>query len=76
MIFGIDWGTQPAGPYEPTTEMIGHAFLGRYLLPFEVAGLMLLAALLAAVVVARKEIKDEEPTGSTDEDASSSGDPP
>ena len=41
-----------------TTETIGAAFLNEYLLPFEVAGLLLLAALLAAVVVARKEVRD------------------
>ncbi len=60
VIFGFDWQTRPPGPAVPTADLIGEAFLGPYLLPFEIAGFMLLAALLAAVVVARKEIKDEE----------------
>jgi NAD(P)H-quinone oxidoreductase subunit 6 len=61
---GFDWPTRPAGPYQPTAAMIGDAFLGQYLLPFEVAGLMLLAAMLAAVVVARKEVKADGEDGS------------
>lgn len=59
-VLGYDWPTRDAGPYQPTSATIGDAFLSSYLLPFEVAGLMLLAALLAAVVVARKEVKEEE----------------
>ncbi len=41
----------------PTTHAIGHAFLTKWLLPFEVASLVLLATLIGAVVIARKEIK-------------------
>lgn len=44
--------------YEPTTGKIGDLFLESYLLPFELASLVLLAALIGAVVLARKEIKD------------------
>jgi NAD(P)H-quinone oxidoreductase subunit 6 len=58
-VLGYDWPARPAGPYQPTSATIGDAFLGSHLLPFEVAGLMLLAALIAAVVVARKEVKYE-----------------
>ncbi|MEE8408604.1 MAG: NADH-quinone oxidoreductase subunit J [Myxococcota bacterium] len=57
-VFGHAWPVRDLGPFRPTAETIGNAFLGPYLLPFEVAGLLLLAALLAAVVVARKEIKE------------------
>ncbi|MEZ4272223.1 MAG: NADH-quinone oxidoreductase subunit J [Myxococcota bacterium] len=59
-LLGHDWPTKAAGPFEPTAAMLGRAFLGDYLLPFEVAGLMLLAALLAAVVIARKEIRHDD----------------
>lgn len=38
--------------------VIGNVFLDQYLLPFEVASLVLLATLIGAVVVARKEIKE------------------
>ncbi len=44
--------------YVPTTGAIGDLFLQSYLLPFELASLVLLAALIGAVVLARKEIKE------------------
>ncbi len=66
------WPTRTAPPFSPTSEVIGDAFLGPYLLPFEVAGILLLAAMLAAVVVARKEIKEDDEPAS---DASQGGTP-
>jgi len=48
--------------WEPTSARLGIAFLTDYLLPFEVASVVLLAALVGAVVIARKEIKE---TGDT-----------
>jgi NADH-quinone oxidoreductase subunit J len=51
------WATQTAGELLPTTASIGHGFLTRWLLPFEVASLVLLATLVGSVVIARKEIK-------------------
>jgi NADH-quinone oxidoreductase subunit J len=42
----------------PTTAKIGDLFLDSYLLPFELASLVLLAALIGAVVISRKEIKE------------------
>ena len=44
--------------YAPTTGTIGDLFLENYLLPFELASLVLLAALIGAVVLSRKEIKE------------------
>lgn len=44
--------------YESTTAKIGNLFLDTYLLPFELASLVLLAALIGAVVISRKEIKE------------------
>ena len=43
----------------PTTAQIGDAFLSRWLLPFELASLILLATLVGAVVIARKELKED-----------------
>jgi NAD(P)H-quinone oxidoreductase subunit 6 len=40
----------------PTTYGIGHAFLTDYVLPFEIASIVLLAALIGAIVVSRKEV--------------------
>ena len=47
---------EPASP-APTTYGIGNAFLTHYVLPFEIASIVLLAALVGAVVVSRKEVK-------------------
>lgn len=46
----------PGAP-EPTVYGIGSKFLGTYVLPFEIASLVLLVALIGAVVVSRKEVK-------------------
>lgn len=43
----------------PTTYGIGNAFLDTYVLPFEIASLVLLAALIGAVVISRQETHDE-----------------
>ena len=44
--------------HQPTTAKIGDLFLENYLLPFELASLVLLAAMIGAVVLSRKEIKE------------------
>ena len=43
---------------ESTAQGLGVAFLTEWLLPFEVASVVLLAALIGSVVIARKEIKE------------------
>jgi NADH-quinone oxidoreductase subunit J len=52
------WVVKAPGPALPTTYGVGTAFLGDYVLPYEVASLVLLVALIGAVVVSRKEIRD------------------
>jgi NAD(P)H-quinone oxidoreductase subunit 6 len=52
------WREAAPGPLAPTTAAIGDALLTRWLLPFEVASLVLLATLVGAVVIARKELKE------------------
>jgi NADH-quinone oxidoreductase subunit J len=51
------WHTIPPAAATYTTETIGDGLLTRWLLPFEVASLVLLASLVGAVSIARKEIK-------------------
>jgi NADH-quinone oxidoreductase subunit J len=51
------WRTPSWPRMDQTTIIIGHAFLTKWLLPFEVASLVLLATLVGAVVIARKELK-------------------
>lgn len=41
-----------------TTYGIGDSFLGPYLLPFELASVVLLTALVGAIVLSRKELRD------------------
>ncbi len=44
-------------PSVSSAEQLGDLFLNRYLLPFEIASVVLLATLVGAVVIARKEVK-------------------
>lgn len=52
-----DWIVKPDAEPPPSTYAIGNAFLTQYILPFEVASLVLLVALIGAVVVSRKEVR-------------------
>jgi NADH-quinone oxidoreductase subunit J len=51
------WNVRTPAALAPTTAAIGNGFLTKWLLPFEVASLVLLATLVGAVVIARKEVK-------------------
>lgn len=57
-IMGTPWVKAKEVVYAATTAKIGDLFLYSYLLPFELASLVLLAALIGAVVLSRKEIKE------------------
>jgi NAD(P)H-quinone oxidoreductase subunit 6 len=52
------WKLVEKRSYEPVGPALGVAFLTDFLLPFEVASVVLLAALVGAVIIARKEIKE------------------
>lgn len=52
------WAEAPELAYEPTTAVIGNLFLGDYLLPFQIAAVVLLVALIGAITLSRKEIKE------------------
>ncbi len=52
------WAKAKELVYAATTAKIGDLFLSSYLLPFELASLVLLAAMIGAVVLSRKEIKE------------------
>lgn len=51
-----DWPAE-ARPAMPSTAKLGHAFLGEYLLPFELGSIVLLAAMIGAVVLARRAVR-------------------
>jgi NADH-quinone oxidoreductase subunit J len=50
------WATGEPGAAAPTTYGIGQVLLTDYALPFEVASVVLLAALIGAIVLSRKEV--------------------
>ena len=61
MLYAIErtqWHQVAAVTTAPTTYAIGNAFLGEYVLPFEVASLVLLAALIGAIVISRHEARE------------------
>ena len=58
-ILGAGWVSKPLTTPQPTTNVIGNAFLTDYVLPFELASVVLLAALIGAVVLSRRELKAE-----------------
>ena len=55
-----NWHHVDPGVPAPTTYGIGDGLLSNYTLPFELASIVLLAALIGAVVLSRKELKDDE----------------
>jgi NAD(P)H-quinone oxidoreductase subunit 6 len=56
-VLGANWHAKPPAMPAPTTYGIGSSFLNEYVLPFELASVVLLAALIGAVVLSRKELK-------------------
>jgi NADH-quinone oxidoreductase subunit J len=44
----------PAGKLPPNTEALAHGLFDAYLLPFEIASVLLLVAMVGAVVMAKK----------------------
>jgi NADH-quinone oxidoreductase subunit J len=58
-IVTAQWALKTHPQAEPTTYGIGDAFLGQYILPFELASVVLLVVLIGAIVVSRKEIRGE-----------------
>ena len=57
-ILRANWHRVPLKEAESTIAMIGNSFLSEYLLPFELASVVLLAALIGAVVLSRKELRE------------------
>ena len=51
--FGIP---APSSALEPSTQLVGKVLFSEYMLPFEVASILLLVAMIGAVVMAKKKI--------------------
>ncbi len=61
MLFAVIRTAWPHGggaSLQPTTAGIGNAFLGPYVLPFEIASVVLLAALVGAIVISRQAARE------------------
>ena len=54
IIRSVDWGAMDAGDPGPTSESIGRLLVGDYLLPFEIASVLLLIALMGAAMLVRR----------------------
>lgn len=53
------WAVQDDAQIPPTTKAIGKKLIaGEFLLPFEIASVLLLVALVGAVLISRREIKE------------------
>jgi NADH-quinone oxidoreductase subunit J len=55
IFWSTEWKTTSAPPMEVTAAKIGEMLLTSYLLPFEIASVVLLAALIGAAMIARRE---------------------
>ena len=55
-----DWAVVERGGFEETTSAIGEALLDKYVLPFEMAAVLLLVAMLGAILLVHPEGPEEE----------------
>ena len=55
-----DWSIAGRDGFEETASVIGEALLDKYVLPFEIASVLLLVAMLGAIVIVRPEGAMEE----------------
>lgn len=53
-IFTTEWPASAEAPPEATTRLLADALFNKFVLPFEVASVLLLAAMLGAIVIARE----------------------
>lgn len=50
-----DWSEASRGPFATTAAAIGDALLNNYVLPFEIASVLLLVAMIGAIVLVRED---------------------
>lgn len=54
-IFSQPWQLRPQPLNMPTTERIGELLMSTYVLPFEIASLLLTAGMIGAIIIARED---------------------
>ncbi len=55
VVLDVDWPTPDRAGFEETASLLGEALLDKWVLPFEVASVLLLAAMIGAIVLVRGE---------------------
>jgi NADH-quinone oxidoreductase subunit J len=60
VVNGVDWPVSEVEPAGDTVLQLGLAFLGSYLIPFEVVSVLLSAVLVGAIILAREKTVEEE----------------
>jgi NADH-quinone oxidoreductase subunit J len=60
VVGSINWPVSDAEPSGDVIAQLGLAFLGSYLIPFEVVGVLLSVALIGAIILAREKTAAEE----------------
>jgi NADH:ubiquinone oxidoreductase subunit 6 (subunit J) len=59
VVITTTWQVSPAAPPADAIAALGKAFMSTYVLPFEVASVLLLMALVGAIIIAREEKPEE-----------------
>lgn len=59
VVFKTDWPTVKSGGFATTVDLIGQALLNRWALPFEIASVLLVAAMVGAIVIVRGRREDQ-----------------
>jgi len=54
ILFQVNWPVVEAAVPEETISILGQDLMGRYLVPFEVASVLLLVALVGSIIIARE----------------------
>jgi NADH-quinone oxidoreductase subunit J len=60
MVGSVQWPVSDVEPQGDVVLQLGLAFLGSYLIPFEVVGVLLSVALIGAIILAREKTQAEE----------------
>ncbi len=69
-VTSTNWAIAPVAKLSSTMVVIGQHFFSDYLLPFELASILLLVSLIGAIVLARREFVPDAVVGQTDSEES------
>ena len=58
--YDTEWAISDRGAFVTTAESLGEAFLRPYIVPFEVASVLLAAAMIGAIVLSRADTEGDD----------------